>query len=129
MEPKQFMFVLNRDKQVTGLTGHTIEFKKGVPIHVPREMHETVLEKGAVAANSDELQLDAPKKSDVPNDQSERDMFIKDAMEQIVLRNTRDEFAANGSPSRAAIERITKWPVTKRETDILWAKMRAGEEE
>jgi hypothetical protein len=126
-EAKQYMFVLNRDKTISGTSGHSIEFKKGVPVHVPREMHETVLEKGAVPA--DELDLEPPKRSEVPNEQVDRDILIKAAMEQIVERNTRDEFAANGAPSRDAIAKIVGFTVNKKECDELWKKLQAGEEE
>ena len=126
-EAKKYMFVLNRDKTISGTSGHTIEFKKGEPVHVPREMHEAVLEKGAVPA--EELDLEPAKKSDVPNDQIERNELIKVAMEQIVLRNSRDEFAANGSPHREALAKITGWSVTKKECDDVWKKMQAGDDE
>ena len=51
--PKQYLFVSQRDITVTSVLGYAIEFKKGIPTHVPRAMHAEVMERGCIPVDSD----------------------------------------------------------------------------
>lgn len=123
-------FVLNRDKTVSTLSGHIIEFKKGAPTYVPRACWEAVQAVGAVPEEElpEEPKVDNPE----PTDADKRRDVIMDAMEQIVLRNRREDFTATGAPHARALKELLGFTVQNKERDTLWDKVQArsrGEED
>ena len=113
-------FTLQRDRTVASASGHAIEFKKGVPTHVPPEMYSDVIAVGAIP--EEELPDDDVKKaSSEPSDPHERNEMIHMAMETIVKRNKREEFTATGAPHVKALAAELGWVVGNKERDIQWA--------
>lgn len=122
-------FVLNRDKVVVSTKGHCIEFKKGAPVYVPAEMHSEVMAVGALP--TEDLPEEATIPSAEPQDPTERERVIVEAMEKLVLRNNRDDFTASGLPDARALKDLMGFGIHHKERDALWAKVQAkqrGEE-
>lgn len=130
VEPKQYLFVTNRDVIVTSIQGYSIEFLKGVPTHVPRSMHEEVMEKGAVACDDkgEVLALDKqpervePKVFVAPEAQEERDDKILEVMRELVKRNNSADFSAGGVPTSAAVSASLHWHADQNEVSKVWRK-------
>lgn len=115
-------FVLHRTKTVSSTMGHTIEFVKGVPTHVPKEMWPAVTAVGAVP--EDELPEDAIAKKDEVLDPQDRKAMIFAAFEQIVTKGDRDAFTGNGSPHAKIVSEIVNFTVDAKERDAAWSDFR-----
>lgn len=116
-------FVLNRDRVVSTLSGHAIEFKKGVPTHVPVEAYRDVIAIGATP--EDEIPEEDLKKSDVPEGEA-REAAIFAAFEKIALRNDSGEFTAGGVPRDGVLETAVGFKVPSKEREALWLKFKQG---
>jgi hypothetical protein len=120
-------FIMHTDKIVATRHGHTIEFKAGVPTHVPKECWNAVREQGAVAEDQqavDEANAKKPVKTE--NDPVEREKAILTAIEMMVESNKRGDFAASGLPNLKPLEAIVGFDVDVRERDAVWAKYQAA---
>lgn len=126
-KPKPTLFVLNKDKTVTGTSGHTIEFKKGEPTHVPREMWADVQAVGADPV--EDLPEEQKKTGNEPADAAERELLIFAAFEQIVLANERNDFSGTGVPHAKALEKILGFRLDNKERDALWTKFKLKDTE
>lgn len=113
-------FALHRDLVLPTTVGHTIEFKKGVLIHVPLEAHKEVIAVGAVPEH--ELPEAAVSNSREPKDPVEREKALMIAFEYIHTENRRDDFAGNGMPSANAILEHAGFRIEPKERDMLWTK-------
>lgn len=116
-------FTLNRNKVVTSTKGHTIEFIKDVPVRVPPEMHSEVMAIGAIPC--DELPAEDEVKTAEPNDPTERKNLIKKTMEQLVIRDKREDFTASGLPDVRALKELMGFGINHKERDALWAELQA----
>lgn len=116
-------FTLNRNKVVTSTKGHTIEFIKDVPVRVPPEMHSEVMAIGAIPC--DELPVEDEVKTAEPNDPTERKNLIKRTMEQLVIRDKREDFTASGLPDVRALKELMGFGINHKERDALWAELQA----
>lgn len=116
-------FVLNRDRVVSTLSGHSIEFKKGVPTHVPAEAYNDVIAVGA--APESEIPEEGLKKSDVPEGEA-REAAIFAAFEKIVLRNDPGEFTSGGVPRDGVLEAAVGFKVQTKEREAAWLKFKQG---
>lgn len=117
-------FVLLRDRTVSTVLGHAIEFKKGEPTYVPPEAYADVIAVGAVP----EEELPEPaagKASNEPNDPAERRAAVYEAFEAIILRNNREDFAASGSPNAKVLNDALGWPLSAKERASFWAQFKA----
>jgi len=116
-------FILNRDKVLSSVKGHTIEFKKGEPVYVPADMHSEAMAIGALPTE------DLPEEPEVtgsePTDPAERERVIMEAMEQLVLRNKRGDFIASGLPNVAALKDLIGFSIHHSERDTIWTKVLA----
>lgn len=107
-EVPKYLFVSNRDITVASTQGYAIEFKKGEPTHVPRSMHNEVMEKGVIPCD-DAGALRAAEPAPVakvllaPEDADERAEAIRAVMAQIVERNNSHDFSAGGVPSSSSV--------------------------
>lgn len=119
---KNATFVLQKDKVVVGVWGHAIEFKKGEPTLVPKEMWEAVQAIGAIP--TEELPEEVTEKSDVPSDPGERKQLIFGAFEKIVLKGERESFTGNGSPHNKIVSQLLGFTVEPKERDKCWAEFR-----
>ena len=117
-------FVMTRDHTVASTAGYAIEFKAGVPAHVPRAMHREVVAAGAVATDGDEVEFETkPKAAGSPDDAIERAEMIKMALADILERNVREEFTATGVPKIKGVEKMVGFEVSSREVGELWTEM------
>lgn len=116
-------FVMQRDRTVASKTGHSIRFEKGVSQYVPPEMHAEVMAAGAVP--TDEIDEKEPTTLPVrPEDPAELEKQVFAAFEQIVLRNERDDFTANGAPHGKTLQRVLGYTVHNKERDAMWTKFK-----
>ena len=117
-------FVMQRNRTVSSVLGHSVEFKKGEPTHVPPELYAEVMAVGAIP--EEELDLD-PKSADKttePNDPIEREAMLFMAFDTIALRGKREDFTAGGQPHPKALESELGWKVSNKERDIAWVKFK-----
>ncbi len=112
-------FTMPQDKTVATKLGHTIQFKKDVPTHVPKECYRAVQAEGAVPEDAIVEQVKESKK-DAPEDATDRRIAVFKALEQLVEKNKRGDFSANGVPKTNAIEKITGFDIDAKERDALW---------
>lgn len=121
-------FVLHKNKTVTHTLGHSIEFKKGELVHVPKEMWDAVQAVGAIPES--ELPDDEIVKHDEPTDPNERKEQVFAAFAALVEKNERESFTGNGAPHGKAVANITGFAIDAKERDALWNEFRqlgAGE--
>ncbi len=116
-------FVLLRNRTISTVLGHSIEFKKGEPTYVPPEAYDAVIAAGAVP----EEELPEAPVSGVtePNDPAERRAAVYEAFEAIILRNNREDFAASGAPTAGAMASALGWPLSAKERTSFWAQFKA----
>lgn len=117
-------FTMHTDKIVASRSGHTIQFVKGEPTHVPKEAWEDVTAAGGIASDQDKLH-EKPKVED-EIDPANRETVIMEAFAKLVDKNARDDFSANGIPTTKALLRETTLKVDPKELGQLWAKFRQG---
>lgn len=113
-------FILNRNRTLATTMGHTIEFRKGEPTHVPPECRAEVIAIGAVSET--ELEDDLKPEHGRPVDPLAVEAAVFEAFEKLVLKNDSKEFTAAGLPHPKALERILGWRIDAGERDTLWAK-------
>lgn len=114
-------FILNRDKTVVSLSGRSVEFVKGQPTYVPPQVHAEVMAIGALP--EEEMPEDDENKKPVELTPDERKLLIKQAMEDMVAGNKREDFTAAGTPNLKALSTRVGFAVDKRESDPIWAEM------
>lgn len=112
-------FVMNRDRVVETTKGHVIGFEKGVPTFVPYACYEEVQAAGAVP--EEEIPEDPAKAVADPQGQ-DRDALIAAAIEELVLKNGREDFTAAGAPHAKAISQKVGFQVDAHERDAAWTK-------
>ena len=121
-------FTLHRDRVLASVLGLSVEFKKGVPTHVPPELHNEALAIGAEP--EDELVEEKPAtKTNEPADPNKRKEEIFAAFEMLALRNERTDFTAGGTPRDQALESVLGWKLSAKERDILWAEFKVGKDD
>ena len=121
-------FTLHRDRVLASVLGLSVEFKKGVPTHVPPELHNEALAIGAEP--EDELVEENPAaNTNEPADPNKRKEEIFAAFEMLALRNERTDFTAGGAPRDQALESILGWKLSAKERDVLWAEFKAGKDD
>lgn len=113
-------FVLNRTRTYASTMGHSIEFVKGEPTHVPPALWAEVQTIGAIP--EEEIPEEETVKTNEPTDPNQRAVEILTAIELVATRNTRDDFGANGSPHVRALAVVLGWKPTPQERDQLWAR-------
>jgi len=111
-------FVMARDRVVVSLVGRAVEFKKGVPTHVPPEMWKEVMEAGAVP--EEEIPEPVAKPSNEPTTPHERHAALMEVFATMAADNKREEFTAAGTPHLKALASRLGWTVDARERDASW---------
>lgn len=120
-------FISNRDIVVRSLTGHAIEFKKGVPTEVPRSVRAECLDKGILPVDGlDEVTGDIDPKAPklAPDDAEVRYDAILDVIGQIVKRNSPTDFTGGGHPSADSVSAALGWKADQKEVSDVWKKNR-----
>lgn len=131
---KQYYFISHRTVCVASLSGRSIQFEKGEPTHVPREMHREVLEKGILPCDANgKIVDDVQEVSDVnpevkillaPEDAVEREDKITEVIMALVERNARADFTAGGVPHAEAVTAVLGWKVDAVEIRKIWSKVK-----
>ena len=114
-------FVFARNRTVASVTGRTIDFEKGVPTHVPFQMHKEVIAAGGVP--EDELEDDDKQKAPELTAE-ERVTLIQAAMEDMVAANVREDFTAGGAPHAKKLSDKLGFNVTPQERDTIWEALK-----
>lgn len=114
-------FKLPRDRTIASTCGLSICFKKGEFQLVPPDMYAEVIAAGGVS--EEEFPEDeAPAPVATPASAAAREEAIFAAYDRLVLRKSRGDFTAGGSPHPAALSKETGWPVDAKERDTTWTK-------
>lgn len=114
--------VLNRNYTMATTLGHTIQFKRGVPTHIPPILRSQAIAIGAIPADGSDPDVlqDEVHANAAPVDPMERIDAVRKAIEQIVRRNERLDFTAAGIPNVAAVSQAAGWKVGAREIAQEW---------
>lgn len=120
-------FVMNRNITVTGLSGHSVTFRKGVSKYVPPHMVEECMAKGAVPADGEELQAPEEKEPKAPSPVGPvRTERVEEAFNELVATNRREDFSAGGIPKIKPVRDISGiHEMAPREMKELWASYKA----
>lgn len=117
-------FTFARNRTVSSLSGHTINFAKGESTHVNPNMYQEVIAAGGVP--DEELGEDEAKTPAVPSGES-REALVRAAMESMVAMNVREEFSASGAPHTKTLSTRVGFTVNNKERDLIWAALRRAE--
>jgi hypothetical protein len=112
--------VMNRNYVLNTRTGHSLEFKKGVPIHVPPIAYAAAMEAGAVPPDGEDVEVEEKTEAHVPNDPAERNPLIAKAIIDLVAANNREDFTAAGSPTVDAVSKLVGFKVRATEIAQMW---------
>lgn len=115
-------FVLNRTRTLSSTLGHTIEFTKGVAVHVPPEMWADVQAIGAIP--EDELPEVKLAETKEPADPVARKAAIFAAFEALVLGGKRESFMGTGLPHAKALMAQMGFAIDNKERDVLWQEFK-----
>jgi hypothetical protein len=117
--------VMNRDVTVSGLSGHAIKFRKGIPTHVPPEMMEDVMAKGAIPAEGESLpEVKEEPRKDIPIGPRRKAVFFEQ-FEKMIAENNRDDFNAFGVPKALVIKRELGFQVDSQEVKAMWSEFKS----
>lgn len=112
--------VLNRNFTLTTTLGHSIQFVKDQPTHVPPAMYRAALEIGAQPVAGAAPQVEDETPSAPVLDPSERNDKIGEAIELLVDRNEREDFTAAGAPTVSAVSSLVGFKVSGAEVTAAW---------
>lgn len=112
-------FSLHRNHILRTTKGHTIEFKKGVPVWVPPMCVPDAVAIGAVSDEEvDVLGEEAKPVVTIPPE--ERKVKLFEAFDSLLNRNERGDFTASGLPHVKKLEALVGFEVSNRERDTVW---------
>lgn len=127
-DPKQYMFVANRDITIVSTQGYSLSFKKGEPLHVPRAMHAEVMEKGVLPVDQADAEAvtaaQEPKVLIEPEDAEERKDKIREVVVAMAKRNSPKDFSAGGVPLATAVSLALGWKADPKEVRAVWAEVK-----
>jgi len=109
-------FVMPRDITIPSIFGHSVEFKKGVPTHVPPKLWPEAMAADGVAEDT-ELVLEAEKEQTA----AERLKQIFMAYEEIMKRGEPNDLAKGGEPHARVVSGLVGFSVSVAERDSSWA--------
>jgi hypothetical protein len=117
-------YIAPRDMTVSSTSGRSVEFVKGVPTYAPHQMHDELINKGVVPAEDlPEVVVDDNAEPAVG---AEREAALFGAIEKVMLRNKRGDFAGTGAPHAAVLAKELGWSsLDAKERDAAWSKFQA----
>lgn len=120
----------NRNITLRSTSGHTIFFRKNQPKNVPNIVVEECVHRGILPMDEADLpgSQENPLLPDVPRG-SIRLQQMRDAIEALMQRNSRGDFAASGQPNLKSIEKIVGYPVDITEVQRVWHVMQMDKAE
>jgi hypothetical protein len=113
-------FTMAADKTVATKLGHSIEFKKGVATHVPKDCWRDVQAAGAVPEDATQVVEPVKTAAEQVVDADERKAAIFVAFEALVEANKREDFTAAGIPKTSSVAALTEFEIDSKERDALW---------
>ena len=117
-------YIAPRNMTVASRSGRSVEFKKGEPTYAPDQMHAELIAVGIVPAEEiPELEETGGTKE--PTVPAERQAAVFEAIEKIILRGKRNDFAGTGAPHAAVLSKELGWDIDGKERDVLWQKFQA----
>lgn len=120
MSKKATKVVLNRNFILSSTKGHTIEFVKDQPVHIPPALYSEVLALGAVAVDGEISIGDDSDSKQKYVDPDQRPSLVYAAIDHIVTKNERDDFTAAGAPTVKAVQQIVGFKITSDEIAVAW---------
>lgn len=117
----KYMYVSYRDIVVSSVTGHSIEFKKGVAMKCPPSMHAELI---AIGIQPVEPMVDEPvvEGTQAPQDPIAFEAAVYAAFDKIVLRNAREDFTGTGVPHLSPMEKELGFKIDSKARDTLFKK-------
>lgn len=117
-------YIAPRTMTVSSVSGRSVEFAKHEPTYAPPQMHAELIAHGIVPAEEmPEVVLTA---SNEPSVATEREAALMQAIEAVILRGKRGDFAGTGAPHSAVLARELGWSaLDAKERDAAWAKFQA----
>ena len=114
-------YIAPRDMTVASRSGRSVEFVKHEPTYAPPQMHAELIAHGIVPAEEVPEVVVAPGTE--PFVAAEREAALFAAIEKIVTRGKRGDFAGTGAPHTAVLARELGWSaLDAKERDAAWAK-------
>ena len=122
--------IANRNITLRSTSGHTIFFRKNQPKNVPNILVEECVHRGILPMDKDDLpgSQENPLLPDIPRG-SIRLQQMRDAIDALIQRNSRGDFAASGQPNLKSIEGIVGYPVDVTEVQRVWHVMQMDKAE
>lgn len=118
------LLVTNRDVTLTTTLGHSIAFKKGVPVYVPPIIYAQALAIGAVPEDGSSPEMHEVKRPNAaPTDVAVKESDIKRVLHDLIARNERGDFTAAGLPAVDAVVRELGYRVTAKEIAGVWQQI------
>lgn len=119
-------YIAPRDMTVSSRSGRSVEFVKHEPTYAPPQMHAELIAHGIVPAEEVEEVVVAPGTE--PSVAAEREAALIAAIEKVVTRAKRGDFAGTGAPHSAVLARELGWAaLDAKERDAAWAKFQTLE--
>ena len=117
-------YIAPRDMTVSSVSGRSAWFKKGVATYAPPQMHAELIAVGIVPAEEipEPVDTGGVKEPTVP---AERQAAVYEAIEKIILRGKRGDFAGTGAPHAAVLSKELGWDIDGKERDLHWAKFQS----
>ena len=115
-------FVLNRNHTHRSLTGKVIRFEKGVPRPVPFDLVNEVVTFGASRVEGDNGDGFTDDEKPIPGEPTgpERDALVLAAFEELIAKNSPDDFGANNRPKISSLKEVSGLNVDAKERDRVW---------
>jgi hypothetical protein len=121
------MMVLNRNHTLSTTQGHTIRFRKGEPVGVPKDVEKAAMAIGAehVVVTDKEAALPQAEAPAAPIPEGDaRETAVFNAIAVMEERNERSDFNAAGAPNVGPLSALTGFKVDKEERAKLWSAYR-----
>lgn len=128
--PPQYLFVARRDYMLRTTQGACLTFEKGVPTHVPKQLHSLALEKGLLPCDEAGKEVDVAAAHEVmpaelkllqaPESAEDRNAAILKALTEIVKRNSSKDFGGNNIPNVDSVVLALGWRVDAKEIRNVW---------
>lgn len=113
-------YIAPRSMTVASKSGRSVEFIKHEPTYAPPQMHAELIAHGIVPAEEIPEVLVVPGSE--PTAAAEREAALLVAIEKIVTRGKRGDFAGTGAPHAAVLARELSWSaLDAKERDAAWA--------
>jgi hypothetical protein len=117
--------VMKRNYVLRTTLGHTIAFKKGEEVSVPKVAVQKALEIGAefVTAGDSTVSLPEEEPLKVVSPQGDaRETAIFNAFHQLIAQNDSEDFTSGGKPKFKAVSAVAGFKVDAKEVGEQWDK-------